>query len=184
MLSQYLLCALCAVSGVFSRAVPDVAQVPLLHPQQQNHAKPEHMGVMIAFKRSGEDHEKTFQCPLRQPLRGTQCPEALLRCLISGAGSMLHSWPGSDAHKAVHSMKIVAVLDVETATLGSLEELARIRCRIQPEFSAEEVSAASASGVELGVWPTFGVEDGVVVLDRSDSRWFLAGRLIKSIECC
>jgi hypothetical protein len=80
-------------------------------------------------------------------------------------------------------MKLVTVLDMETATSGSLEELARVRCKIEPEFSAEEVSAASASSVELGIWPTFGFEDGVVILDRSESRWFLAGRSIKSIEC-
>lgn len=80
-------------------------------------------------------------------------------------------------------MKIVAVLDMETAASGSLEQLARIRCRIEPEFSAEEVSAASASGVELGVWPTFGPEDGIIGFDRSESRWFLAGRSIESIEC-
>lgn len=80
-------------------------------------------------------------------------------------------------------MKIVAVLDMETAASGSLKDLARVRCRIEPEFSAEEVSAASTSGVELGIWPTFGLEDGIIVFDRSDSRWFLAGRSIKSIEC-
>ena len=77
----------------------------------------------------------------------------------------------------------MAVLDVETAASGSLEELSRVRCRIEPEFSVEEFSASSVSGVKLGVWPSFGVEDGAVILDRSESRWFLAGRSIKSVEC-
>lgn len=95
----------------------------------------------------------------------------------------MHSGPWDDAPKAINSIKIVALLDIETATSGSLEELERIRCRIEPEFSVEEVSTASGSGVELGVWPTFGVEDGIVSLNRSESRWFLAGRSIKSIEC-
>lgn len=80
-------------------------------------------------------------------------------------------------------MKMVAVLNVETGARGSVEEVERIRCRIEPEFSAEELSAASASGVDLDVSPAFGVEDGIIILDRSDSRWFLAGRSIKSLEC-
>lgn len=80
-------------------------------------------------------------------------------------------------------MKIVAVLDLETAVSGSLEELAQVRCRVEPEFSTEEVRAAAASDVELRVWPTFGLDDGIIKFDRSDSRWFLAGRSIKSIEC-
>lgn len=80
-------------------------------------------------------------------------------------------------------MKIVSVLDMSTASSGSLEELSRVRCRIAPQFSVEEDSAAAAAGVELGVWPAFGAEDGVVILDRSESRWFLAGRAIESVEC-
>jgi hypothetical protein len=183
MLLQYLLCALCAVSGVFSRAVPGVAQVPLVDSQQQSHTKPEHMGVMIAYKRSGDSHEATFHFPLRHPQRGAYCTGRLLHCLTGVPGSLLHydQWEG--VYKSIDSMKLVTVLDMETATSGSLEELARVRCKIEPEFSAEEVSAAFASSVELGIWPTFGFEDGVVILDRSESRWFLAGRSIKSIEC-
>ncbi|KAJ4983339.1 hypothetical protein SVAN01_11172 [Stagonosporopsis vannaccii] len=167
MLLHCLLCALCLVHSVFARALPPTAQVPLVSPQQRGYAKPEHMGVMIAYKRSGEDHEATFQFPLRQPIRG----------------SVLHNDPWHDTRKAVHSMKIVAVLDMETAVSGSLKELGQVRCRIEPEFSAEEARAATASGIELGIWPTFGVEEGIISLDRSDSRWFLAGRSIKSIEC-
>lgn len=70
MLLQCLLCALYLIHGVFARALPPTVQVPLISQQQQDHAKPEHMGVMIAYKRSGEDHEATFQFPLRKPLRG------------------------------------------------------------------------------------------------------------------
>jgi hypothetical protein len=80
-------------------------------------------------------------------------------------------------------MKIVAVLDMNTATSGSLEALSRVRCSIQPKFSVEEVSAAIASGARLDVWPSFGEEDGVVVLDQPESRWLLAGRSVESIEC-
>ena len=70
MLSKYLLCTLCAVSGVLSIPIPEDAQRPLLIEQQQSRAKPEHMGVVIAYKRNGGSHEATFQLPLRQPLRG------------------------------------------------------------------------------------------------------------------
>lgn len=71
MVSRYLLCALSAVSSVFALALSQIAhaQIPLLDSQQ--HAKPSHMGVLIAFKRSGEDHEATLQFPLGQPLKGT-----------------------------------------------------------------------------------------------------------------
>ncbi|KAF9702000.1 hypothetical protein EKO04_000873 [Ascochyta lentis] len=147
MLSRYVLYVLCGVSGALSRAVPDVAQAPLLEgsqQQQQHYAKPHHLDVMIAFKRSGDDHEATWQFPLRQPLRG----------------SLLQSNQWGDARKDVTAMSIVAVVDVETGRSAGLEELARIRCRVEPVFSEEEVSAAAASGVELGVWPHFRVEDG------------------------
>ncbi|KAJ8105996.1 hypothetical protein OPT61_g9834 [Boeremia exigua] len=158
MLPKFLLCTLCLVHSAFSRALPPTEQVPIVHAPQQDYAKPEHMGVMIAFKRSGEDHEAMLQFALRRPIRG----------------SLLHREHGQDTHKAVRSMKIAAVLDVETAARGSVEELERVRCRIEPQFSAEEHRAASSAGVELNVWPDFGVEDGIIILDRSDSRWFLA----------
>ncbi|KAH6637798.1 hypothetical protein C7974DRAFT_148627 [Boeremia exigua] len=167
MIPRILLTAVCLVHGALSRALPPTAQVPLLSSQHQDSAKPEHSSVLIAYKRNGEDHEATFQFPLRRPIRG----------------SVLHDDPWHDTHRAVNSMKIVAVLDAETAAFRSEDELVRVRCRIEPAFSAEEVSAASDSGSELRVWPTFGVEDGIVILDRSDSRWFLAGRSIKNIEC-
>lgn len=102
---------------------------------------------------------------------------------MSMLGSLLHSDPVSGSYKSIHSIKMVAVLDIDTATSGSLETLSRVRCGIQPNFNVGEVSAAIASGAELGVWPSFGVEDGVVVLDRPESRWFLAGRSVESIEC-
>jgi hypothetical protein len=102
---------------------------------------------------------------------------------MSVLGSLLHSDPVSGSYKSIHSIKIVAVLDLDAATSGSLETLPRVRCGIQPKFSVGEVNAAIASGVGLGVWPSFGVEDGVVVLDHPDSRRFLAGRSVESIEC-
>lgn len=183
MLLQYLLCALCVVPSAFSRVLPISTQVPFVA-SQQDHAKPEHMGVMIAFQRSGEDHESTFQFPERQPIRGMFVQSICVLCVLTWlSGSVLHNDPWHNTRNAVDSVKVVAVLDLDTAASGSLEELARIRCRIEPEFSIEEVRAASSSGVELGVWPTFGFEDGVVILNRSDSRWFLAGRSIGSIEC-
>ena len=72
MLSRYLLCALYLVHGAVPLALPDVAQVqvPLLSSQQRSHAKSEHMSVLIAYKRGGEDHEAILRFPLRQPLRG------------------------------------------------------------------------------------------------------------------
>ena len=102
---------------------------------------------------------------------------------MSVPGSLLHSDPVSGSYKSVHSMKMVAVFDMDTATSGSLETLSRVRCGMRPRFSVEEVSAAITSGVGLDVWPSFGVEDGMVVLDRPESRWFLAGRSVESIEC-
>ena len=103
--------------------------------------------------------------------------------LTSTLGSVLHNDPWSDAHKSIDSMKILAGLDVDTAISGSLEGLERVRCRIEPAYSDGEIRAASASGLDLRGLPTFGFADGVINLDRSDSRWFLAGRSIKSIEC-
>jgi hypothetical protein len=84
---------------------------------------------------------------------------------------------------SIDAMKIVAVVNMETGTSGSLEGLARIKCELEPTFSAEEESAALASGVKLGVWPRFGIEDGTIQLNQPSSRWFLAGRSIESIEC-
>lgn len=82
-------------------------------------------------------------------------------------------------------MMIVSVQDLYTAAAGSAEELARIRCRIEPQLGAEEewVARVAQAGRRLGVWPSFGARDGVVILDRSESRWFLAGREIRSVEC-
>lgn len=72
---------------------------------------------------------------------------------------------------------------MKTRTSVSLEELERVKCKVEPRFSVEEESAASMARVELGVWPHFGVEDGTVHFERSSSRWFLAGRLIENLEC-
>ena len=96
---------------------------------------------------------------------------------------MLHTDPSSGTRKGVSSIKIVSVLDMETAASTSLEELDRVRCRVAPQFGFEEERAASAAGVELGKWPAFGAEEGVVMLDRSESRWYLAGRAVESVEC-
>lgn len=80
-------------------------------------------------------------------------------------------------------MAIVSALDLNTGEAGSVEDLARIRCRITPDFSLEEKRALGATGRQMDVWPTFGAQDGIVNLDRSESRWFLAGRRIESVEC-
>lgn len=73
MLSRYSLYTLFAVTGVFPRAV-DVAQVSLLQ-EAQHHAKPQHLGVMIAFKRSGKDHEEIAHLRLQQPMQGVESPK-------------------------------------------------------------------------------------------------------------
>ncbi|KZM27342.1 uncharacterized protein EKO05_0009437 [Ascochyta rabiei] len=167
MLSRYVLYMLCGVSGALSRAVPDAGQVPLLKDSQQHDPKPQGLEVMVAFKRSGDDHEAMWHLPLRQPQRGS---------LLQG-----DSW--RNARKEVNAIGIVAVVDVQTGTSAGLEELAQVRCTVEPVFSEEEVRAAAVSGAELGVWPHFGVEDGMVRFDRSESRWFLAGRSIETVEC-
>ena len=87
---------------------------------------------------------------------------------------MLHTHPFNGAQKDVSSMVI-------TSVLGS--DLAQVRCRITPKFSLEEDWAARAAAQDLDVSPTFGAEDGIVILDRAESRWFLAGRRIESVEC-
>lgn len=48
--------------------------------------------------------------------------------------SLLQSDPVSGAYKSIHSMKVVAVLDIDTATSGSLETLVwkMVWCWITP----------------------------------------------------
>ena len=89
----------------------------------------------------------------------------------------------NNAREQIDTMKIVAVVDMETGTSESLEELALVKCRVEPLYSAEEISTASTLGVEMSAWPHFGVEDGTVHFRRSESKWFLASRLIKKVEC-
>jgi hypothetical protein len=60
--------------------------------------------------------------------------------------------------------------------------LERIVCKITPNISVEEREAVD-SGMELKVLPWFAVRDGVVLLEDSNSRWFLGGRAIESYEC-
>ncbi len=85
--------------------------------------------------------------------------------------------------RQLDAVKVVAVVDLNKRTSGSLEELERVKCKMEPRFSFEEESAALATGSELGVWPHFGIEDGTIQLNKSSSRWFLAGRSIESFEC-
>lgn len=75
-------------------------------------------------------------------------------------------------------MAIISLVDASTAVVLSLEDLAQIRCRMTPDFDEEDWA-----GRDLSVWPTFGASDGIVILDRAESRWFLAGRRIESVEC-
>lgn len=102
-----------------------------------------------------------------------------MQSLKSTTGSLLQHDRWNDAHKQIDTMTIVAVVDMETGMSGSLEELARVNCRVEPLYSAEEASVAST----LGAWPHFGVEDGTVHFRQSESKWFLASRLIKEVEC-
>lgn len=71
MLPQFPLSLLCIAHAAFALALPSSAQVPLLSGQSDVYAKSEHMGVMIAYKRHGENVETTTEFPLRQPLQGT-----------------------------------------------------------------------------------------------------------------
>jgi hypothetical protein len=96
---------------------------------------------------------------------------------------MLHTSPFSDTFKPISSLKILSMLPLSTSSPGSAEHLARVRCSVEAKFGAEEQWAATAVGKELGVWPAFGASDGIVTLDRSESRWFLVGREIDRVEC-
>jgi hypothetical protein len=74
MLLGYLFALLSFVGCAICLAVPHAVQSPLqstsLSTAQQYDAKPNHMGVLMAFRRSGEEHESTIQIPLGEPLKG------------------------------------------------------------------------------------------------------------------
>lgn len=183
MMLFYVVYALGAVSGVVARAVLGVAhaQVPLLVGEGggQRDAKTRRLGVAMACRRSGKEGEVVGLVPLREAEQGMGCFRFMVCTLIRSVGAMMQEHWG----KPIETMRILWVENTETKVSVSLEELSRVKCRLEAEFSAEEVSAATASGVELGVWPSFGFGDGTIWFDREESRWFLAGRSIKNVEC-
>lgn len=72
MLPQIPLYALCLVHGAFAFVLPLQSQVPILVARQE--PIPRRIGVLIAYRRHGENCEATIQIPLRQPLRGMLVP--------------------------------------------------------------------------------------------------------------
>jgi len=92
---------------------------------------------------------------------------------------MLSSGVDLPAHP--DSIRIETMLN-DKGGFVSLEALDQVMCRVIPRLSTEEKASLEAAGMEKA-WPWFKVRDETVSFSKSSSRWFLAGRSIKSYEC-